>query len=264
MLLLPDRCLSLQPGPGLLPADQLAGQPGQRRRPAAVVVIVVIEQRVLGSVLGPGLRHPGGDLCLDQLFQPGDIVVQLPGRGTGRLRRVRPDHRPVAGDHVHADQALPRARRQRLHQQALDCLLMPGHEPGDGRVVGVQPAADHPRAHIVPAGHLDRPRRPDPLAVAVHHQRHHHPRVIRRPALPVGPVPRHEPGQVQPRHQLPQLPGQVPRRQPLPRIRRHQEELVTAAAAGEVVSHKRYFPSSQTISRFDTPAIRQTLTAQDH
>ena len=64
-------------------------------------------------------------------------------------------------------------------------------------VAGRRPAADHPAAHVIDARRGDLPRRPDPLEIAVEQQRQHHRRVIRRLPLPVGPVRRGEPGQVQ-------------------------------------------------------------------
>ena len=155
-------------------------------------------------------------LGFQQLLQLRDIQPQLlRGRVRGH-RRVRLDLGAVPGRHVDPDQALPRARRQRLHQQPLQRLLVPGHEPGVRGVIGVQPAADHPRAHVIEGGHLDRPRGPDPLAVAVHDQRHHHPRVIRRPALPVGPVarPGTAPGPARRPPAAPPTPGALPAASP--------------------------------------------------
>jgi len=225
--------------PGLLAPDDLAGEPGQRHRgptrAQAAVFVILAEQRVLGGIgglrLGEPRVHPGGQ----QRLQLADLNLQLLRSGVRRHRRVRLDLRPIPGHHIHAHQALRRACHQRLNQQALQRPLMPGHEPGHGGVIGVQVLRQHPRPPIIEGGHLHRPRRPDPRAVAVHDQRHHQRRVIRLLPLPIGPVPGHERRQVHPGHRRVHRPRQVPRRQPLPRIGRQQPPLIDATATSEVV-----------------------------
>src|ERR1022692_3860662 len=138
---------------------------------------------------------------------------------------------------------------------------MPGHEPGRRRMIRMQVPADHPGAHVIERRHLHRPRRPDPLAVAVQHQRHHHRRVIRRAALPVRPVPRQERRDIHPRRLLQQPPRQMPGRQPLPRIRRHQEQLLPLRR--HEVIHNSIFPGQSPLGSL-TRRTGKLLTRQDH
>jgi len=126
-----------------------------------------------------------------------------------------PGHRPLGGQ-----------QRQHLHEQPPDLGAVPPDELPDRLVTGRRPAADHPAAHIIHARRGDLPRRPDPLDIAVQQQRRHHRRVIRGLPLPVGPVRRREPGQVQLPGHLDHPPGQVTRRQPGPDIGRQQAALI--------------------------------------
>ena len=258
-LRLAGRRLGVQPRLGLLAADDLVGEPGQRHRAAirararSAVVFTLAEQRVLCGVGGLSLGEPRVHLSGQQRLQLGDLDFQLPGGGIGGHRRVRLHLGAIAGHHIHADQALPRTRHQRGHQQPLHRLLVPGHEPGHGGVIRMQVLRQHPRAHIVKGGHLDRPRRPDPLAIAVHDQAHHQPRMIGLLTLPISPVPGHKRRQVHPADLLAHRPRQMPSRQPLPRIRRQQVHLITAAATSEVVPHNHIFPGQSPFPRINTP-----------
>jgi hypothetical protein len=76
--------------------------------------------------------------------------------------------------------------------------------PGTGRWWHGRGAAagDHPVARIPHAPPLDHPAGPLALAVPIQQQRHHHLRVKRRPAVPVGPVPAPEPAQIQGGHRI--------------------------------------------------------------
>ena len=57
--------------------------------------------------------------------------------------------------------------------------LTPRPEPGDGRVIGAQPASDHPVPDVPQRTVLDHPARPLTLAVPLQQQRHHHLRIER-------------------------------------------------------------------------------------
>ena len=75
-------------------------------------------------------------------------------------------------------------------------------------------------------------------AVAVQQQRRHHHRVIRPAALTVRAVRRPEPRQVHLPGQVQHPPRQVPRRQPLPRVGRHQHHLARGRPRFELPSHE--------------------------
>ena len=114
---------------------------------------------------------------------------------------------------------------------------MPGPEPGDRGVIGTQPAGDHPVAHIAHAPPLDHPAGPLALAVAIQQQRHHHLRVERRPAMPVGPVPAAELAQVQGGHRVQHHEHQIVFGQPLAHVHRQQQRLITLRIK-EILRHK--------------------------
>jgi hypothetical protein len=110
-------------------------------------------------------------------------------------------------------------------------------EPGDGGVIRVQPAGDHPVGHIAHAPLLDHPAGPLALAVPVQQQRHHHLRVERRPPVPVSPVPAAESTQVQRGHRVQHDEHQVVLGQPLAHVHRQQHRLITLRGK-EILRHK--------------------------
>jgi len=114
------------------------------------------------------------------------MAAPFPSRLDQDLLDLR--QRPVrflrgAADHLGPVQAEQPAQRR----------LMPGPEPDDSGVIGVQPVGDHPVCHIAQAALLDHPAGPLALAVPVQQQRHYRLRVERGPPVPVGPVPAAEP-----------------------------------------------------------------------
>ena len=127
--------------------------------------------------------------------------------------------------------AQPRAQQQHLREQGRGRLgeLLP--EPGDRHVVGHVPGADHPERHVLLAQPLDPPRGRHPVRVRPDQQRQHHVRVIARRPRPARPAPRVERRGIQPPHRLDHQPHRVPRRQPLPHVRREQERLITVNRA---------------------------------
>jgi hypothetical protein len=114
---------------------------------------------------------------------------------------------------------------------------MPGPEPGDGRMIGAQAASDHPVRDVAHAPLLDHPAGPLALGIGVEEQRHHHLRVERRPAVPIGPVAAVEPGQVQSGHRVQHHIHQIVLGQPLPHVHRQQQRLITLRVQ-EVLRHK--------------------------
>jgi hypothetical protein len=114
---------------------------------------------------------------------------------------------------------------------------MPGPEPGDRRMVGAQPAGDHPVADVAHAPLFDHPAGPLALAVPIQQQRDHHLRIERRPAVPVGPVPAAELTQIKGGHRVQHHVHQVVFGQPLAHVRRHQQRLITLRVK-EILQHK--------------------------
>jgi len=108
-------------------------------------------------------------------------------------------------------------------------------------MIGAQAASDHPVAHITNAPLLDHPAGPLALAVAIQQQRHHHLRVKRRPAVPIGPVPAIKLTQIQGGHRIQHHEHQIVFGQPLAHIHRQQQRLITLREK-EVLRHT---PGSQ-------------------
>ena len=228
-----------------LPLRALRLQAGQRGRdplgPGERVARVVVpplprpEQGVLGRV---GLRVPRGEV-FRELPQPllGPVRV---------LRRISRDLGAVQGDRADLAHAQPRAQQQDLREQVRGGVreLLP--EPGDRHVIGHVAGADHPERHVLGAQPLDPPRGGDPVRVRPDQQRHHHVRVVPGRPRPARLPPRVERRGVQPPHRLDHQPHRVPRRQPLPHVRRQQERLV---------------PVHRTVTLRHNPILSNTLPA---
>ena len=200
--------------------------------------------------LAPALRRAQ---LLGQLITPRlaiQLVLGLVGRlvlGEDLLRdllelqvgiRVRVPRQPSAVDRdqprLHQPSLI--AQPQHLAEQLGKRRLVPTDEPGDRRVIRHHVARDHPIGHVLATVTLDRPRGPHLRRKRVQHQRHHHRRLIRRPAMTVRPVRRIERRQIQVAHSVDHEPRQMIRRQPIPHIRRQQESLLTTAL-NEVLRH---------------------------
>src|ERR1035441_29310 len=130
----------------------------------------------------------------------------------------------------------PVTQPQHLTEQISQRLLMPNDEPRDRRVIRHHVAGDHPVGHILATVTLDRARRADLRRVRIQDERHHHRRLIRRPAVTVSPIRAIERLKVHLRHRVDHEPRQVIGRQPIPHVRRQQETLLTPAF-NEVLSH---------------------------
>ena len=171
------------PGPGQpLPPLSPPGQRPRRRR-----------LRITGfrGVLGSVDRSRLGQDLLDLRQRP----VRL-------LRRVARQLRPVQAEQPERHHALGGQQAQHLAEQPAQRRLMPGPEPGDGGMIRVQPAGDHPVGHIPHAPLPGHPAGPLTLAVPVQQQRDHHLRVKCCPPVPVRPVPAAELAQVQGGHRV--------------------------------------------------------------
>ena len=158
------------PGPRGQPLPPLspAGQRPRRRR--------------LRVVAGPGVF---GGVSRGRL---GEQLLDLRQRPVRLLRGVAGQLGAIQAERAQRHHALRGQQPQHLAEQPAQRLLMPGPEPGDGRVIRVQAAGDHPVAHIAHAPLLDHPAGPLALAVPVQQQR--------RPSSPgrMPPARAHRPG----------------------------------------------------------------------
>jgi hypothetical protein len=127
-------------------------------------------------------------------------LLNLRQRLVRLLRRIASQLRPIQAEHAQAHHALGRQQPQHLRKQATQRLLMPRPEPGDRRMIGAQPAGDHPVAHIAHAPlsitRLDRSPWQCPYSNSA--------TIIsgagRRPPMPIGTVPGIERAQLQGGH----------------------------------------------------------------
>jgi hypothetical protein len=101
------------------------------------------------------------------------------------------------------------------------------------------------------------------MAVGVEQHRDQHRRVIRRPAMPIGPIRGTEPRQIQLIDHVDHEPHQMIRRQPIPHIRRQQEQLPTIRG-NEVEPHGQIFiATSRPITQARAnPFMKQARTRQ--
>jgi hypothetical protein len=84
-----------------------------------------------------------------------------------------------------------------LDEEGGDVVPVPAPEPGDGAVVGAEPAGDDAVGGVGDAALLDTAGGPFPVAVGVEQQGGHHGRVVGGPAFPVGAVGAQERGGVE-------------------------------------------------------------------
>jgi len=171
-------------------------------------------------------------------------------------RRVRRDLRPVDRDHTDLGQAAAGAKRQDLAEQAGNRVLVALDEPRDRRVIGLLLRRQHAERNVLLARPLDLPRRACPARERVEQQRHHHRRVISRPATTIEAIDRIERLQLHLRDGVDDKPRQMVLRQPLPDIGRHQKRLITITR-DEALSHHQMVlnpPDS-------TPDLRDSLAS---
>jgi integrase len=79
----------------------------------------------------------------------------------------------------------------------------------DRRVIRRLIGAHHPDSDVLDTTALDPPRRPLPDRVAIQQQRDHHRRIVRRPAVPVGPIAGIERAHIQVRERVDHKPRQM-------------------------------------------------------
>ena len=126
-------------------------------------------------VLGVGSFRLGEDL-LDLL--PQTTLELHHARMAHRLvlAGVALDLRAVDGDVAQLDQTRLLAQTQHLEKQTLKLRLVLSTEATDAGVIRVVAPRHHAEGHVLVRRPLQATRRPDPEAVAVDQQSHHHPR----------------------------------------------------------------------------------------
>jgi hypothetical protein len=97
---------------------------------------------------------------------------------------------------------------------------------------------EHAKRNIFFAGALDDARGPDPARVGVEQQRDHHRRVIGRPTAPIDAVGDIERPEIHLRDRVDDKPRQMPRRQPLTDVRRHQKRLLAITRDKALAHHQ--------------------------
>jgi hypothetical protein len=162
---------------------------------------------------------------------------------------------PRAVDRHHARPHQPRTVTQPEHlaEQLAQRPLVPADEARDRRVIGNQVAADHPVGHVLATVTLDHPRGALPTRERVQHQRHHQRRLIRGPAMTIGPIGAIKRRQIHPGHGVDHKPRQVVCRQPPAHVRRQQKPLLTATL-DEVLRHPGIL-----VTRPDRPRLCDSL-----
>jgi hypothetical protein len=111
-----------------------------------------------------------------------------------------------------------------------------GPEASDGRVIGFPVGGDHPEGDVLLAAALDPPSRALADRVGVEAERHHHLRVMGGAAPAVVAIGAIEALEVELLDRVQDEPGEMIGGEPLTKVRRHQELLVTLARE-EVWAH---------------------------
>jgi hypothetical protein len=144
--------------------------------------------------------------------------------------------RAIDRDHADAHQPGIRAHPQHLPEQLTQRALVADTEARDRGVIWHLVGRDHPERDVLAAPSLDPPRRALADRVRIHDQRHHHRRIVRRPAVPIGAIGGKERGQIELGEHLDHKPREVILGQPLAQARR-QQQLLLAIARQEVLRH---------------------------
>src|SRR6202012_1245501 len=129
-------------------------------------------------------------------------------------------------------------------------------KPRDRRVVGPPLSRQYTERDIFFAGPLDHTRGPGPARARVEQQRHHNGRFIRRPATPVRTVGDIERLQIHLLDDVDHEPREVPLRQPLANIRRHQERLLSITRDQALAHHPIVLNASDGTSTYATASLQ--------
>jgi hypothetical protein len=161
-----------------------------------------------------------------------DLLEGLVHTRTG----VPSDPRAIDRHHPTTHQPSLVAEHEYRSEQGSQRLLVAAYEPRDRRMVRNQIAGDHSVGNVLSAVTLDPPRGAHTGREPVQDQRHHHRRLIRRPAVTVSPIRAIEVTKIHVGHRADHKPRQMISRQPVPHVRRQQEPLILPAV-NEVLRH---------------------------
>ena len=175
-------------------------------------------------------------LAIDSIGLAHDLPSDLPVVKVREPACVRLDLGAIQRDHPDPHQPRLRAQPQHITKQLRQRHLMPLAELGDRRMIRHTVSRDHPAGHILNTRPLDPPRRPVPPRIAIHQQRHHHPRVIRRAPVTIASIHAIQRVQIHLRDRIENRPHQVILRQPLLQRRRQQQHLIPITS-NEVLRH---------------------------
>jgi transposase len=172
-------------------------------------------------------REALGSKEIRQLMTVPGVNVIAAAEFMAAIGDIRRKLRPVGSNHPDARQPLLRAQRKHLAEETGNRVLVTLDEPRDRRVIRSLLRRQHPERDVLLTATLDLPRRPRPARIGVEQQRHHHRRVIGRPAAAVLPIGRIENVEVHLADGVDDKPGEVVLRQPVPDVGWHQKRLRT-------------------------------------
>ncbi len=227
-----------QPRPTTLAGAQLLGQ---------FIAARVAVELVLGRVDGLGFFE---DLARESLV----VDVRVAARVARQLR-------PVDRDHADRHQTLLRAQRKHLAEQVGDGVLVALDEPRDRRVIGPLLGRQDAEGDVFLTRPLDHARGPEPARVRIEQQRHHHRRVIGRPAPSVLTVGDIEPVEIHLADGVDDEPREVPFRQPLSDIGRHQKRLLSITRDEALAHHRIVLNASDGTPTYATASTRSESAA---
>jgi len=192
----------------------------------------------LGQLVAPAIAETLVLLSVNGIGVGEHLARELLVVARRALRRVGVNLGAVDGDHPRVDETGIRTQSENLAEDAGERIPMTLAKPRDRRVVGNPVSGDNAEGHVFLARPLDRARRSDPARVRVEHQRDHHRRLKRRPAVPILPIGAIERAQIHPRDRVQHEPRKVRLRQPVADVGRQQERLL-AVGGKEVLPHAR-------------------------
>ena len=220
------------------PARRRIGQLGGQ-----LITACVTEQLVLGCVGGGRFGEDPLDLVTDRRVLP-----------VGADAGVRGDLGAVNGNRADADHPRLRAQRQHAGEQVGQRHLVTDAKASDRGVVRHAIGADHPERDVLLAAPLDPARGALPDRVGVQQQRDHHPRIVRRTAMPVGTVIGVHRAEIDLLDRVEHKPRQMPLGQPVAQARRHQPRLLA------ITRQKAHRHAQRLFNRSDrTPGYRNSL-----
>jgi hypothetical protein len=165
-----------------------------------------------------------------------DLARELLVVARRALGRIRVDFRAVDRDDADAYQSGLGAQPQHLTEEIAQRALVADPKARDRGVIGRLVGRDHPERDVLAAPSLDPARGALADRIRVHDQRHHHRRIMRGSAVPVGAIGGKERGQLKLADRVDHKPRKVVLGQPFAQTRR-QQQLLLAITREEVLRH---------------------------